>query len=217
MNTDSSPAAPRKPTRKKTKSAKAAASTQQQPPPGDYPELHTPDGYRSEEESESDSGPELEITPTKLADPEFPFQSIKPLPTPTMSASADLSDPVIQATINSAVQAALAQRDTVESQPRAASTIASLRTDQDVYLPEPPKRYTGKADHGRVRYPAPFSDHDGDVMYEAWKMDMKFLIDDNPQHFDTNSKQAAAYFKGSAGTAKGLLLPLLKTSHPQYI
>jgi hypothetical protein len=40
---------------------------------------------------------------------------------------------------------------------------------------------------------------------------------DNLHYFDTDSKQAAVYFKGSAGTAKGLLLPLLKTSHPQYI
>lgn len=83
---------------------------------------------------------------------------------------------------------------------------ADLMPTEDYYLPVP---QTGvrRIEPSKVRYPRiPFSDHKGEIEYDAWKMDMKLFIEEYYGNFTTGTEQIKAYFKCAAGEAKTIIL-----------
>lgn len=142
----------------------------------------------------------------------------------------DLDSPLVQAAIQAAVQQALAaanlQNNTPspqcipsDSPPRDhRSLTADLRPNRARYVPQHPTPVIGHSpSNDRVYYPDKFSDHEGEVEYDAWKMDMKLLLEEHAFKFDTPAKQVNAYYASTKGRAKKLLLPLLAADHPQHV
>ncbi|KAI0993831.1 hypothetical protein K3495_g14353 [Podosphaera aphanis] len=95
---------------------------------------------------------------------------------------------------------------------------ADMRPDQSQYLPAKPSgKLPGSNDHFRGQYSKCFTDNQGDVDYEAWKLDMQIFLEDYRAHFYTNRLQVQAYYKATEGRAKKVLLPLMNENHPQHV
>ncbi|EKD17285.1 hypothetical protein MBM_04862 [Drepanopeziza brunnea f. sp. 'multigermtubi' MB_m1] len=61
-------------------------------------------------------------------------------------------------------------------------------------------------EHNKVKWPrSQFSDHRGDVEYDAWKMDMKLFLEDYSSNFLSGPSQVKAYFKCTSGEAKSMI------------
>jgi len=89
-------------------------------------------------------------------------------------------------------------------QPR--SLTADLLPPTDYYLPVIDNSVAA-VEPSKVRYPTlKFSDHRGDVEYDAWKMDMKLFFEEYSGNFRTGMSQVKAYFKCTAGEAKTIIL-----------
>jgi hypothetical protein len=122
----------------------------------------------------------------------------------------------IQAAVTAAVSAALAAQaasptpagrtPTPVSDRQSRALTADLQPSEDYYLPKLDQS-TPAVDASKVKYPRlAFSDHKGDVEYDAWKMDMKLFIEEYSGNFKTGSAQVKAYFRCTAGEAKTIIL-----------
>ncbi len=59
----------------------------------------------------------------------------------------------------------------------------------------------------KIKYPRLcFTDHKGEIEYDAWKMDMKLFIEEYSGNFVTGNAQVKAYFKCTGGEAKTIIL-----------
>lgn len=89
-----------------------------------------------------------------------------------------------------------------------SETISQVRPRQPSCVPREPTPSVGPSEHRdkRVNYPRQFADNNGDINYDAWKMEMMIMLDDNDHHFDTVDKQIRAYFTCTTGRAQELLL-----------
>ncbi|TQS34303.1 hypothetical protein Golomagni_05318 [Golovinomyces magnicellulatus] len=95
---------------------------------------------------------------------------------------------------------------------------ADMRPDQTQYLPAKPSgKPPGANDHFRGQYPKSFTDNQGEVDYDAWKLDMQIFLEDYKIHFYTNQLQVQAYYKATEGRAKKFLLPLMNENNPQDV
>lgn len=86
------------------------------------------------------------------------------------------------------------------------SLTADLQPAPDYYLPILDQSVT-PVEASKVKYPRlAFSDHKGDIEYDAWKMDMKLFIEEYSGNFRTGAAQIKAYFRCTAGEAKTIIL-----------
>lgn len=61
---------------------------------------------------------------------------------------------------------------------------ADMRPDQTQYLPaKPSEKPPGANDHFRGQYPKSFTDNQGEVDYDAWKLDMQIFLEDYKNSF----------------------------------
>ena len=117
--------------------------------------------------------------------------------------------------IAEAVRVALAANATPppNDQRHQRSLTADLQPSTDYYLP---KLVSGgkPVEPTKIKYPQVyFSNHKGDVEYDAWKMEMKLFIEEYSANFQDGAKQVSAYFKCSAGEAKTLILQHMDPAH----
>ncbi|RKF78803.1 hypothetical protein GcM1_208039 [Golovinomyces cichoracearum] len=116
-----------------------------------------------EQESSSTNTPNSSIQ--KIVD----YQTESDVSKSSMSGM-DINHPTIQNTIQDA---------TPSLAPRAPSPtitdFSSLRDNRE-----------------RTRFPEKFADNKSEVDFEAWKMEMKIMIDDHPLEFNTTEKQIRA-------------------------
>src|ERR1700712_976944 len=90
------------------------------------------------------------------------------------------------------------------SQSRALT--ADLQPIPDYYVPVLDPSIL-RVEPSKVKYPRhAFSDHQGEVQYDAWKMDMKLFIEEFSGNFTNGMDQAKAYFKCTTGEAKTIIL-----------
>ena len=121
---------------------------------------------------------------------------------------------MIQAAVASALAAngaAQASRAGVEdadvaSHPATRALTADLQPSPDYFLPRlRPGIPAVKED--KIRYPhLHFTDHNGDIEYDAWKMDMKLFIQKYSGNFVDGQSQVEAYFNCTSGEAKTIIL-----------
>lgn len=111
---------------------------------------------------------------------------------------------VMDAMIKAAVTAAL-DADAAASRHGRALT-ADLQPPAGHYIPVLDPTITMVEEH-KVKYPRlHFSDHDSEVEYDSWKMDMKLFIEAYSGNFRTGQSQINAYFKCTGGEAKTIIL-----------
>lgn len=88
--------------------------------------------------------------------------------------------------------------------PRALT--ADLQPATDYYLPNV-RNDIPAVDPSKIKYPHTcFSDHKGEIEYDAWKMRMKLFIQQYPGNFITGKSQVEAYFVCTSGEAQTLIL-----------
>lgn len=59
----------------------------------------------------------------------------------------------------------------------------------------------------KIKYPrTPFSNHKGEIEYDAWKMEMKLFLEEYSGNFTSGTAQIKAYFRCTAGEAKTIIL-----------
>jgi len=138
--------------------------------------------------------------------------------TPDQQAKVDR---LIKDSVDSAVAAAVTQaltqyaRDNPRQETRTPSPshdrsvralTADLQPTADYYLPKLNLAIPA-VEPNKVKYPrTPFSDHKGDIEYDAWKMDMKLFIQKYSGNFVTGESQVHAYFECTKGEAKTIIL-----------
>ena len=116
-----------------------------------------------------------------------------------------------QATIGQIVAAALANSQSSKSPTTEARTTpraltADLQPSVDYYLPVLDPLIAAVESH-RVKYPrSVFTDHLGDIGYDAWKMEMKLFFEEFSGNFRQGQAQVRAYFKCTGGEAKTIIL-----------
>ncbi|RKF74056.1 hypothetical protein GcM1_241076 [Golovinomyces cichoracearum] len=107
----------------------------------------------------------------------------------------DINHPTIQKTIQDAVQRALSQIQlSPPSEAREPETKLFLRQKTPSLAPRAPSLTTTdfsslRDNRERTRFPEKFADNISEVNFEAWKMEMKIMIDDHPLEFNTTGKK----------------------------
>jgi hypothetical protein len=163
------------------------------------------------------STPGLSTLPGPLPE-NIPLPSIEP--PNTMSAApnpstVNLTQAELAALVAQAVQDALRQQSQTPQPPRGLT--ADLAPEIGYYVPVPGPSYT-RLDPSKVRYPPlRFSDHGGAVDYVAWKLEMKYFIEEFAGNFQTDQEQVRAYFKATEGKAKKLITDRLDPEHPMAL
>ena len=122
--------------------------------------------------------------------------------------------------INAAVANALSARPAAPSPAHAPTLVvpeadterysraltADLLPPTDYYLPDIDPTIAAVDAH-KVKYPrVPFSNHNGEITYNAWKMAMKVFIEEYSGNFVSGRSQILAYFKCTTGEAQNLIL-----------
>jgi hypothetical protein len=148
-----------------------------------------------------------------------------PEPTATMEgltpAQQAKVDQLIEISVSSAVAAAVKQaldqyalnnprQETRTPSPQNDRSVRALTADlqptTDYYLPKLDNSVQA-IEPSKVKYPRiPFSDHKGDIEYDAWKMEMKLFIEEYSGNFKSGISQVKAYFRCTAGEAKTIIL-----------
>ncbi|RKF61570.1 hypothetical protein GcC1_155026 [Golovinomyces cichoracearum] len=130
----------------------------------------------------------------------------------------DINHPTIQKAIQDAVQRALSQIQlSPSSEAREPETKSFLRQKTPSLAPHAPSPistdFSSSRDiRDRTRFQEKFADNKSEVDFEAWKMEMKIMIDDHPLEFNSTEKQIRAYFKCTTGRAQKLLLSRMSGS-----
>lgn len=105
--------------------------------------------------------------------------------------------------ISEAVAAALATGTPGRS---SRALTADLQPPVGHFLPVLDSRIKA-VDANKVKYPRlVFTDHQGEIDYDAWKMDMKLFIEEYSGNFRTGKSIVHAYFKCTGGEAKTIIL-----------
>ncbi|CAL3965167.1 unnamed protein product [Diplocarpon coronariae] len=113
--------------------------------------------------------------------------------------------------VGAAVAAALQNNAAAPSSPSASprntrSLTADLLPPPDYYLPII-RPSVPAVDPHRIKYPQThFSNHQGEITYNAWKMAMKVFIQEYSGNFTSGEDQITAYFKCTTGEAQNLIL-----------
>lgn len=108
--------------------------------------------------------------------------------------------------IQRAVQATIATITKETPRQTSRALTADLQPTPDYYLPQIDQSIRS-VEPSKVRYPrVPFSDHKGEIEYDAWKMEMKLFMEDYSGNFKTGNSQVKAYFKCTTGEAKTIIL-----------
>ncbi|EKD19704.1 hypothetical protein MBM_01656 [Drepanopeziza brunnea f. sp. 'multigermtubi' MB_m1] len=145
---------------------------------------------------------------------QFPDSSvIEPslIPDQEMSAPPPAFTAAQQEVINKAILAAVAQALAMQAQQpqpavQPATLAADLQPTPEYFLPVLDSSVP-IVEHSKVKWPrSQFSDHRGNVEYDAWKMDMKLFLEEYSGNFITGTSQVKAYFKCTSSEAKSMIL-----------
>ena len=119
----------------------------------------------------------------------------------------DAQQKVIDDIVKQAVATALAASSAVQAtQSPTRALTADLMPADDYFLPETNNGVPPVQNH-QVKYPRQvFTDHDGEIDYDSWKMEMKMFVEEYSGNFQTGKQQVAAYFKCTGGEAKKIIL-----------
>ncbi|CAL3966035.1 unnamed protein product [Diplocarpon coronariae] len=160
-------------------------------------------------------GPRVDSRNTPLPSIEVKEEDTLSPTTSTLTMSAPLFSAAQQAEIanlvGAAVAAALQNNAAAPSSPSASprntrSLTADLLPPPDYYLPII-RPSVPAVDPHRIKYPQThFSNHQGEITYNAWKMAMKVFIQEYSGNFTSGEDQITAYFKCTTGEAQNLIL-----------
>ena len=113
--------------------------------------------------------------------------------------------------LKTAVVSALAVEATEDAARKSRALTADLQPAVDHYLPKIDNSVKPVDSH-KIRYPRLlFTDHNGEIEYNAWKMDMKLFIEEFSGNFCAGDSQVKAYFKCTGGEAKTIILQHMDT------
>lgn len=172
-------------------------------------------GINTESEEECISPEQEELLEEDYSTPSLATDDMAPPITEDMQA---VIDKAVADAVGAAVTAALAAARLSNSPaPRTDRSSRALTADlapaDNYYLPN---LRSGAAfvEPSKIKYPKPpFSDHNGEVKYEAWKMMMKFFLEEHSGNFKDDNTVVRAYFKCTSGEAQ---LLILQHMNPDY-
>lgn len=144
-------------------------------------------------------------TEPEALEPVLPAKrATKPTPVEIMAEFSDAQKSVMEEAIRQAVQLALAGDDVPRNASRALT--ADLQPSDGYFLPKLDPSVKEVAAH-KIHYPrTPFTDHKGEIEYDAWKIEMKLFIEEYSGNFKKGKTQVNAYFKCTGGEAKTIIV-----------